>query len=423
MKACQSEKSIVIFGAGKIGRSFIGQLFGRTGYKVIFIDVDHRIINELNKRKKYKVVIKYDRDEVLEVTDVCGVQVDDYDEVMNVITDCSIMATCVGKNAFEKILPLIAKGIEKRFSSRPDYPLDIILAENIRDASPLMKRGFSDLMAKDFPIDSYIGFIETSIGKMVPIMPKEIESKDPLLVYAEPYNTLILDKNGFKNPIPNVEGLSPKENIKAWVDRKAFIHNLGHVAAAYFGHYKYPGRKYIYEVLADPEVNSFTRHVMKQSAKALIIEYPNEFTENDLDLHINDLISRFQNKALGDTVYRVGHDLKRKLNVGDRIGGAIKLAQKTDVPFDKLIEVFTYGVLFFAPDEFNNLDLEDKQFLEEFEMDAAKVLTSICGFNFQADKITISAIMNKYKSLPKKEFIIAYELFKKANTCNSKKKS
>jgi mannitol-1-phosphate 5-dehydrogenase len=140
---------------------------------------------------------------------------------------------------------------------------------------------------------------------------------------------------------------------------------------------------------------------MKQSAKALVLEYPNEFTENDLDLHIEDLINRFQNKALGDTVYRVGHDLRRKLNVDDRVGGAIKLAQRTGVPFDKLIEVFALGLLFRSKDESNQYYLDDLKFLEEFKMDAIKVLTSICGFKVQTDNIIIKAIMNKYELFSK----------------------
>ena len=34
------EKKILIFGAGKIGRSFIGQLFSRAGYELVFIDAN-----------------------------------------------------------------------------------------------------------------------------------------------------------------------------------------------------------------------------------------------------------------------------------------------------------------------------------------------------------------------------------------------
>ena len=49
---------IVIFGAGKIGRSFIGQLFSRAGFEVVFIDINKEVIKELNRRKSYDVIIK-----------------------------------------------------------------------------------------------------------------------------------------------------------------------------------------------------------------------------------------------------------------------------------------------------------------------------------------------------------------------------
>ena len=42
---------LVLFGAGKIGRSFIGQLFSRGGYEVVFIDVFKPVIDELNLRR------------------------------------------------------------------------------------------------------------------------------------------------------------------------------------------------------------------------------------------------------------------------------------------------------------------------------------------------------------------------------------
>lgn len=402
MKNLPSEKFIVIFGAGKIGRSFIGQLFNRAGYQIVFIDVDSRIISEINRRESYNVVIKSDYDEVIRVTNISGILANDEEEVINAIAHCNLMATSVGKNALDKILPIIARGIKKRIGIQPDYPLDIILAENSRDCRQIIKNGLITSLTDNFPLEFYVGLIETSIGKMVPIIPKEISDKDPLLVYAEPYNILILGKNEFRNIIPTVEGLVPKENIVAWVDRKAFIHNLGHAAAVYFSHYKYPKLDYFYEVLAHSEVNSFTRQVMKQSAKALILEYPDEFTEYDLDLHIDDLINRFQNKALGDTVFRVGHDLRRKLNINDRVGGAIKLAQNAGVPFDKLIEVFALGLLFRSKDESDNYYQDDLKFLEEFEIDAVKVLTSICGFNNQTDKIIINDIIVKYESLENK---------------------
>lgn len=396
-----SAKSIVIFGAGKIGRSFIGQLFSRSGYHVIFVDVDQRIINELNRRKKYEVVIRSEIDKIIEINNVSGILAKNQDEVEDAIAQCNLMVTCVGKNALPKILPLIAKGIERRFIVKPDYPLDIILAENIRDACSLMKDGLSALLSSGFPIDSYLGFIETSIGKMVPVMPLKIEKINPLLVYAEPYNSLILDKNGFKNSLPKVIGLAPKDNIKAWVDRKAFIHNLGHVAAAYFGYFKHPELNYLYEVLDDPEVYSFMREAMEQSANALLLEYPDAFTDNDLDLHIEDLIYRFRNKVLGDTVFRIGSDLKRKLSADDRIIGAIRLAQKHKCAYDRLIDILIYGLFFRAEDETGQLFADDIDFMSNLEFDFDKTLTSVCGFDGQTDCELVQKIKDKYHRLLK----------------------
>ena len=38
-------KKMVQFGAGNIGRSFIGQLFSRSGYEVVFVDIKKEHIN------------------------------------------------------------------------------------------------------------------------------------------------------------------------------------------------------------------------------------------------------------------------------------------------------------------------------------------------------------------------------------------
>jgi len=46
---------------------------------------------------------------------------------------------------------------------------------------------------------------------MIPIMQKKDLKDDYLQVFAEPYNTLILNKKGFKNPIPAIIGLAPKD--------------------------------------------------------------------------------------------------------------------------------------------------------------------------------------------------------------------
>jgi mannitol-1-phosphate 5-dehydrogenase len=230
---------------------------------------------------------------------------------------------------------------------------------------------------------------------MVPIIPQAELENDPLVVFAEAYNSLILDAKGFKNPIPLVTGLAPKTNIKAWVDRKAFVHNLGHATAAYYGFAKHPEAVYMYEVLEDSEVLNFTRKVMLQSAKILLTAYPEDFTLETLEAHIDDLIHRFRNKALKDTIFRVGMDLPRKLGSDDRFMGVIHLAMELAMPYDLIVEAMSYGFNFTATDETSNLFPADKEFHNSFSKEVNLIFYKLLGYNTKSDKLVSDRLIEK----------------------------
>ena len=95
-------RKIVIFGAGRIGRSFIGQLFGSSGYKVVFIDVDLVIVSMLNSRGSYRVVIKGDKDTEIIVPDVSAIQAADRNAVVDAVATAGILPYQSGKMLFRK---------------------------------------------------------------------------------------------------------------------------------------------------------------------------------------------------------------------------------------------------------------------------------------------------------------------------------
>ncbi len=381
-----NQNQIVIFGAGKIGRSFIGQLFGCSGYEVIFIDVDPVIIAGLNEKGSYRVIIKGETDEEIIVPNVSAISALDKESVIKAVSKAGILAVSVGKNVLERILPVIAEGLELRYKNDTGTPLDIILAENMRSAADFVKNIFIQNLPETFPIDKLVGLVETSIGKMVPIIPQAELEKDPLVVFAEAYNSLILDEKGFRNAIPNVKGLAPKSNIKAWVDRKAFIHNLGHATASYYGYSKHHEAVYMYEVLDDPQVLKFTRLVMLQSAEILLAAYPDDFTMEGLEAHIDDLLHRFRNKSLKDTIFRVGMDLPRKLGSDDRFMGAVHLAMEHNHPYNLIMEAMAYGFLFKATDENGKPFAADNLFLDAFTQGIHQVFVNLLDYNIQSDK-------------------------------------
>ncbi len=379
------QKKLVLFGAGKIGRSFIGQLFSKGGYEVVFIDIFQPVIDELNLRRNYNVVIKGEKsDKIINVQNVRGVFAGDTESVIAEITTADIAAVSVGLNGLKSIMPVIAKGLISRYE-HTETPLDIIIAENLRNSAEFIRKELSTYLPVGYPLTKKVGLIETSIGKMVPIMSKKDMEADILQVFAEPYNTLILDKNAFKNPIPQIEGLAPKKNIKAWVDRKLFIHNLGHATTAYLGFLAYPEYTFLYEVLSDNQLKEKIRNTMLQAANLLLKKYPDEFTIELLTEHIDDLILRFQNKALGDTIFRVGCDLQRKLGADDRLAGAIHLAVELELPYDLILEALVCGCHFSATDESGNVFPADSNFPTIYAYGIKSVLTAICGFDQIAD--------------------------------------
>jgi mannitol-1-phosphate 5-dehydrogenase len=376
-------KKLIIFGAGKIGRSFIGQLFSRAGFEVVFVDIAQKMIDELNRKLEYRVQIRSD-EESMEwvIRNVRGLLYEQTDEVSYEIANADFLAISVGQKGMAATCPLIAAGLKARRHQFPDRPLDLIIAENMRNADQFMKTELMRYLPDEYPIDQLVGLVETSIGKMVPFMSPEDEKEDILLVYAEPYNTLIVDGMAFKNQVPQIKGLAPKNNIKAWVDRKAFIHNLGHSAAAYFGFLSHPDATFIWDVLEDPEVFNKTRLTMMQSAEALLAEYPNEFTLELLTDHVDDLLHRFRNKALGDTLFRVGCDLYRKLGREDRLAGAIRLVRKHNLPSSGIREALEAGYYFRAKDLQGRLFVTDQQFDEEMKLlGQKKMMTKVSGIS------------------------------------------
>jgi mannitol-1-phosphate 5-dehydrogenase len=369
----------VIFGAGKIGRSFIGQLFSRSGFEVVFVDINKKLISDLNLKKQYNVVIKDNTGEkVLIIKNVRGVCLNDSDQVVRELADANIAAFSVGQQGLPGTIPVIARALVLRRKLHGDIPLDFIIAENMRNSDQYIGAELGRSLPQDYPLNELVGLVETSIGKMVPIMSQKDLEEDPLQVFAEPYNTLIVAGKAFKNPIPDVQNMDPKENIKAWVDRKLFIHNLGHATAAYLGFRKHPQAVYIYEVLDDPEIFEGTRKTMLQSANILMALYPGEFTYIQLEAHIDDLLHRFRNKALGDTIFRVGCDLYRKLSPEDRMVAPIKAAIGLNKPYDLILDSLLTAVSFRAKNEHGRYFPSDEIFFSEADKGTNHILKNIC---------------------------------------------
>ena len=159
---------------------------------------------------------------------------------------------------------------KKRFIKNAK-PLNVIICENLIGADSYLK----NLIKEQIPeysdrIDKEIGFIEASIGRMVPALSEEKRQGNPLRVAVEPYNILPVDKDAFKGEIPEVKNLYPFSPFSLFIQRKLFMHNMSHALCAYLGYQR--NYEYIYQAVADYDIKYVALNALCQSALAVAKE-------------------------------------------------------------------------------------------------------------------------------------------------------
>jgi mannitol-1-phosphate 5-dehydrogenase len=330
-------KFVVQFGAGNIGRGFLGHLYWESGYEVIFIDINKELVEKINARGSYTLkIVGPTIFKEIEITNIRALHFNNREEIIDKIAHTTLVSTSVGINALPNVAPIIAEGIKRKFDSGEagSSYLNIVICENLLHAGKV----FKDFIIKYYEsnyrdekrellefVDTNVGFVETVVSRMIPVLPEEEKRKDVLLVVAEDYSILPVDKKGFVKgkEIPQIKGFKYEENLQPYEEMKLFIHNLSHAMFAYLGYQK--GYTYIWECVEDEEIFDIVRKAMyEESIPALVKKW--NLDKNEVYSYMENLILRFKNRNLGDTVYRVAREPLRKLSPQDRLIGGARLA-------------------------------------------------------------------------------------------------
>ena len=357
----------VMYGAGNIGRGFIGALLSQAGCSVTFIDVSEPVVRRLQEQKRYPVrYVSSAGNEDVWIENVTAVDGRNPEFVADTIAGCDIMATSVGARVLEIIAPNIAEGLRRRWQQGQE-PLNILICENLMDANEVL----AELIKKHLTVDEQllfdetVGLIETSIGRMVPVQTEAMKDGEPLRVCVERYGFLPVDKDAFNGEIPNIPHLYPASPFDYYVKRKLYLHNMSHAVCAYLG--GYAGMTYIWEAIENPDIFCIVQNAMLESAEALARQY--NVPLNTLLPHVNDLLCRFRNRALMDTCARVGGDPVRKLGAKDRLIGTINMIASQNSSF-AFVSIGAAGALYRYLDE-------NKQ--AQTDENAVKALAEISG--------------------------------------------
>ncbi len=303
----------VHFGAGNIGRGFIGLLLTQANYETIFVDVNTEIVDEINKKGKYNVVLAEENSSTVTVSNVSAINsVTNPKKVMEAICKADIVTTAVGPNILTIISELIAKGLSER-AKTTKQPLNLIACENMVGGSSLLKEKIYGHISDEEKslFDALYGFPNAAVDRIVPNQ----VNKDPLEVSVEPYFEWVVEKPAFKGNPPNIEGITYVQDLEPYIERKLFTVNTGHAVPAYVGNDL--GYHTIYDAMHDEKVQEMLKGALAESGEAIIQTYG--FDREEHQAYIDKIIGRFMNPYISDEVTRVARGPIRKLGANDRL--------------------------------------------------------------------------------------------------------
>jgi mannitol-1-phosphate 5-dehydrogenase len=320
------------FGAGNIGRGFIGKLLSDAGVELTFADVHPVLLEELNRRKGYNVNVVGEQATVEPVNNVSIVNSTGI-EAIELIAEVDLLTTAVGPTVLERIAPNVAKGLVLRHQQGNERPLNIIACENmVRGTSQFKQHVFNALPEDEKAwVEAHVGFVDSAVDRIVP--PAAADTRDPLEVTVETFSEWIVDQTQFKGPLPDIKGMELTDNLMAFVERKLFTLNTGHAIAAYLG--QQAGHATIRDAILDADVRAVVQGAMEESGAVLIKRYG--FDAEKHAAYIKKILSRFENPHLQDDVERVGRQPLRKLSAGDRLIKPLLGTEEYALPHGNLV--------------------------------------------------------------------------------------
>ncbi|MDP9674099.1 mannitol-1-phosphate 5-dehydrogenase [Paenibacillus jamilae] len=319
----------VHFGAGNIGRGFIGLILSRAGYEVVFSDVNETLVSELRRRKQYTVELANDTKDTETVTNVTAIDGRDASAVADAVDHADLVTTAVGVSILRHIAAGIAEGIARRVE-RGAGPLHVIACENAIGGSAQLKEHVFALLdeATRAKAEASVYFPNAAVDRIVPIQHHE----DPLHVQVEPFYEWVVDRSQMAPDHQEIEGILYVQDLEPYIERKLFTVNTGHCVAAYIGYVA--GYATIQEAMKDTKVVDSIHGALEETGAVLVKRFG--LNQGEHKKYIAKILDRFRNPNLTDEVTRVGRSPLRKLSPNDRLVRPALQAQEYGIPTDHL---------------------------------------------------------------------------------------
>ena len=296
-------RSALIFGAGRIGRGFLGQLLHRAGYRLFLVDAQPEVVALLRARGGYHVHVAGNpaQDERIPVADVALLTEVDWHPWLRA-TD--LVASCVGAAN----LTALCAAVRPPLATRARV-LDWLICENADRPAARMRALLGG--------EGRLGLVETQVLRSGMAATPAQQAADPLAVRVHDWWTLPCDAEAFVGPVPDIPGLQPRSAFAHELERKLYTFNGLNGPLAYLG--AAAGHRFLHQAANDPALRASLDGVQAESAHGLLAEYGFDPEEH----RAFQLLARrkYASPALEDPIARNARDVARKLGPRERLLG------------------------------------------------------------------------------------------------------
>ena len=343
----------VHFGAGNIGRGFIGLVLHDAGYEVVFADVDAAVIDALASTPSYQVHEVGNNHRTITVDNYRAINSGTHEaETSAEISTADIVTTAVGPNILRFVAPVIARAILDRPSGLS--PLQVMACENAINATDLLKAEILKALetsGQAARIDGAI-FANTAVDRIVPAQ----DRGDGLDVTVEEFFEWAIESGPFGDTPPSIPEAHFVDELAPYIERKLFTVNTGHATLAYHGFLQ--GAVSIADAMRIPDVLAEVQAVLTETKALLVAEH--DFEPEVQQAYVRQNLARFANPYLPDTPERVGRSPLRKLGRHERfIRPALGLAERGVRP-EALLRAIGAALRFDLPSDPESVTMRER---------------------------------------------------------------
>ncbi|WP_336631533.1 MULTISPECIES: mannitol-1-phosphate 5-dehydrogenase [unclassified Microbacterium] len=355
----------VHFGAGNIGRGFVGLLLHEGGYELVFSDVAAPLVDAINAVSEYTVHEVGDGGTDKVVTGFRAVNSQtDPQAVIDEVATANVVTTAVGPTILRFVAPHIVAGLALRDPSAP--PLQVMACENAIGATDILRDEVRAQAGDAWEVLSARAvFANTAVDRIVPAQPPG-EGVD---VTVEPFFEWAIERPPFGDEPPTIPGAHFVDDLAPYIERKLFTVNTGHATTAYFG--AQAGIEKISDALADPAIAARVAATLEETSA--LLEAVHGLDPAELAEYRATILRRFANPALPDTVGRVGRQPLRKLSRHERFVGPAAAAAERGLPTTALVAAMGAALAFDEPDDEQSVELQRRLREEDAEAFTASV--------------------------------------------------